>query len=336
MSHDISEVMIGGRRVFEAVYANNPAWHGLGEVFDPEGYKGMNSEQAIELGHLGWTVEKEKLLLAQDNKAVKGFMGLVRQDTRDTLATVGSRYEILQNRDAFGFLDSLVQDGIMKYESAFALHGGRSVCLLARMPSFDWVVPGEDGMLRYILLSMSHGYGGINILPTSVRVVCANTQRLALGMGKKSTWTIRHSGDMQAKLKVAKQYISQFDKAFDLYRENAKGLLLGYNDKQKAEYINELFPAPAEDAGKRSKSNHQRGLDQVSQALRSRAQNVPGIKGTWWSLFNAVTEVVDHAEPLRQSRDPDVARENKFIKVMTGPGASFKDRALNLALTMAS
>lgn len=336
MAHELSQVMIGGRNVFEAVYANDPAWHGLGEIFDPDGHQGMNSEQAIELGHLGWDVALEDMTLKADGLDITGFKGLVRQDTRDTLATVGGRYEILQNREAFGFLDGLIQDGIMKYEAAFALRGGRSVCLLARMPSFDWVVPGEDGLLRYILLSMSHGYGGINILPTSVRVVCANTQRLALRMGKKSTWTIRHSGNMQAKLDVAKKYISQFDKAFDLYRENAKGLLAGYTDKQKVDYINELFPAPAEDAGNRTKTNYQKELNQVNQALRSRAQNVPGIKGTWWSLFNAVTEVVDHADPLRQSKNPVAARENKFIKVMTGPGASFKDKALDLALTMAS
>lgn len=335
MAHEISEVLVGGRKVFEAVYANQPAWHHLGVTFDEGGRRGLTSRQAIELGHLGWEVALERLRLEDGTPVDPNFLGLVRQDTRGMLATVGSRYTPLQNVEAFEFLDSLLMDGIMQYESAFALRGGQEVCLLARMPSYDWVVKDHDMNLRYILLSMSHGYGGIRILPTAVRVVCANTQRVALSEGKKDTYTIRHSGNMQEKLKVARQYISQLDKSFTLYNEQARSLLVGCTQEQRAEYLAELFPAPEEDAGTRAKNNHERSIQAVKAAWGRPAQKVEGVRGTWWALFNAVTEVVDHDKPARQSRDEFKARENRWMSVSDGPGATFKDKAFKLALQMA-
>ena len=123
----------------------------------------------------------------------------VRTDSGDVLGVVGKRYRIVQNRDAFGFLDSLLQDGIMKYESAGALRGGRQVFLLARMPSVDEIVPG-DNSLRYVLFSTSHdGTAAIHAVPTSVRVVCANTLRIATA----SSVGFRHTDDVKAKLDSA-------------------------------------------------------------------------------------------------------------------------------------
>ena len=152
-----------------------------------------------------------------------------------------------------------------------------------------------------------------------------------------SALSIRHSGDLGAELAIAKRYLSQFDKAFDDYRENcASALLVGYSAEQAAEYINQLFPAPDTGAGARAVNNCERRVAQVRQAFRSAAQNLPSVRGTWWSLFNAVTETVDHAVPARQSADPLARLENRFISVTGGDGASFKDRALALALSMAA
>lgn len=335
MGHEIETIMINGRPVIEAVYANRPAWHRLGVVFDEGGSRGMISRQAIELGHLGWEVAKEDVQL-MDNTPLGGeFQALVRQDTRKTLSVVGSRYTPLQNVEAFEFLDSLLMDGIMQYEAAFALRGGQEVCLLARMPSYDWVVPGEDLNMRFLMLSMSHGYGGISILPTALRVQCANMQRMALAEGKKDTYTIRHTGDMAEKLKIAKQYISQLDKKFTDYNEKARSLLVGCTQEQRAAYLAELFPAPAEDASTRAKNSHERSIQAVKNAWNRPAQQLKGVKGTWWALFNAVTEVVDHDKPSRQSKNEEKARERRWMSVSNGDGADFKDKALEVALAMA-
>lgn len=333
MAHEISEVMIGGKRIVEAMYAKDPAWHGLGTVI-PDA---QNSEITMEKSHLGWLVGKKAMVLKDGGEDVEKFFALVREDNRKTLAVVGSDYVPLQNHEAFKFLDELMKDGIIKYESAFALKGGKHVCLTARMPSVDTVVPGDDS-LRYIFFSNTHGGGGIDITPTSVRVVCANTKRMALeeGRKRKTTFTIRHSGNMTAKLNEAHRFMSQFDKMFTDFREGAKALLVGFNKTQQDAYLDTLFGQVDKDATDRVKANHQAKIDNVAKALLSPAQQITGVKGTWWSLFNAVTEAVDHAEKLRKVSDMTARRENRYLDIISGPGATFKDLAFDTALAMAS
>lgn len=337
MSADIWETTINGQNIIEAVYNNDPSWHRLGKVWKPSDQKRvLDSETTIVEGNLGWSTSKQPMgLLNYAGHPVKDHYALIRDDNQDTLAVVGNRYVELQNRQAFSFLDSLLMDGIMEYEAAFALRGGKEVCLLARMPNIDWIVPGQDAILRYILFNLPHGYGTINILPTATRVVCANTQQLALREGKSLTWSIRHTGDLNEKLEDARDYISQFDKLFTNYREDAQKLLVGCTQKQRAEYLAELFPAPEDDDTDRAKANHAMKIAEVKATFAQPAQQMPGIRGTWWAAVNAVTGTIDHGKG-RKTRDERRGRENKFLRVMNGDGAALKERALSLALEMAA
>ena len=303
MAHEISSVTIDGNEIFEAMYANRPAWHGLGKVFDPSGREAPDSATAIELAHLNWDVEKEDLQLAKDGKDVANNYAIVRQDTRDVLGLVGNDYQCLQNREGFGFLDSLMQDGIMRYESAFALNGGRQICLLARMPSVDFVTP-DDALLRYILWCTSHdGSSAVVGMPTSVRVVCANTKRLAIAKAGNQQITLRHSGRMEHKLEYARRYLSQWDSAFTLFREGAQSLLKGYSPQQAQEYIERLFPTPKLEEGESARKRHARIVSQVRGAWYEPSNRLDSIKGTWWSLYNTVSHFVDHGKPSRQAKD---------------------------------
>jgi phage/plasmid-like protein (TIGR03299 family) len=146
------------------------------------------------------------------------------------LGVVSDRYKIVQNTDAFNFLDSLLQDGVIRYESAGALKGGRVVWALARMPSQDEIAPG-DVSRRYILFSTTHdGSGSVHALPTSVRVVCANTLRIATA----SDCGFRHTGDVAKKLEFARQYLSQFDEKFTLFRDKARVLAQRHYSPQQS------------------------------------------------------------------------------------------------------
>lgn len=332
-----------GERLYEAMFANNPAWHRLGRVYKPGETGAMNSQEAIEGAHLNWLVSKERLSLRdiklENGEAVdvEDNFAIVRTDTNRTLSVVGNDYVPLQNAEAFSFLDSLVQDGIMKYESAFALKGGKKICLLARMPSVDFVTK-DDASLRYIFFMNGHGEGGIVGTPTSVRTVCANTVRIALGQGRtrNTSVTIRHSGNLESKLGVMRDYLSQFDKGFTRYREQAQSLLKGTTQEKVIEYLKELFPAPADDAGERSKTMYKNKMDEYIKFKLDQSNNMPSIKGTWWALFNSVTQFVDHGARGRESKDTIVRAENRFVAITSGPEASLKDKAFSLALEMAA
>lgn len=328
------EDSVTGERLYEAMFANRPAWHNLGRVYKPGETGAMNSEEAFVGGHLDWLTAKQPMYL-EDQTLVKDYYALVRQDTKRTLSVVGNDYVPLQNHEAFSFLDSLVQDGVMKYESVFALKGGKIICLLARMPSVDFVTR-EDASLRYIFLMNHHGGGAILGTPTSVRTVCANTVRIAVGSAKNTTLKLQHSGSLENKLESMRNYLSQFDKGFTRYREQAQSLLKGVTAEQASLFINELFPAPKVDAGDKAKTFYYKKMSEISKFRFDPSNNLPSIKGTWWSLFNSVTQYIDHGVPARQSKDVRARSENHFISTVTGVDASLKDSAFALALELAA
>lgn len=67
-------------------------------------------------------------------KKVRGYYATVRQDTEDELGVVGERYRIVQNHEAFAFVDQLLGSAI-HFETAGSLRGGRRVWCSRRSPS---------------------------------------------------------------------------------------------------------------------------------------------------------------------------------------------------------
>lgn len=319
MAHEIS-IQNGKAETF---FGMTPAWHGLGTVLDHF----PTSEEAINAAHLDWEIKKIPLVTETGIKVPEHF-ATVRSDTGDVLGVVSDRYKIVQNRQAFAFLDGLLQDGAIRYESAGALRGGRTVWLLARMPSIDEIAPG-DTTRRYVLFSTSHdGTASIQAIPTSVRVVCANTLRIAT----TGSAGFRHTGDVKSKMTQAQRYLSQFDSQFTLFRDNARLLADKKHTADEAkEYIEALFPE-VDEAG-RSRSIRERKVQNVRNNFRNSRQRIPSIAGSWWSLFNAVSESVDH-DPRKRRGNREQA-ENRMLTTMYGHGADFKDKAFRLALTMA-
>jgi len=339
MSHEIEAVRLSdGRLAHEALYANSPAWHGLGEVWRPgEGLAPCSQEIEEILPSIFFKVEKRPVC-DTDGNADDGWYRLVRTDTGKLLHVVGDKYEPLQNREGFEFLDSLHMDGVIRYESVFVLNGGKSVVLLARMPSYDEVVPG-DVSFRYVMAKLQHGGGSTILTPTSVRAVCANTVRAALE-GNTNQIAIRHSGDMKLKLDAAKDAISQFDRQFTLFRENAQKLLVGYDKERAADYMEELYPTPVEETYStergynRAKNAHDRKVGELRYMFKQPGQQMKGVKGTWWALFNSVTEAIDHGKRRTVRGDKRATNENRYKSVIENDGAAFKERAFQLALEM--
>jgi len=331
MSHEISQVEVDGVQVVEAMYANAPAWHRLGTIFKPGQQEAPTSAQAIKLSHLDWTVELEEMKGVTTGSNYERFRGTYRSDTKGGLGVVGKQYTILQNQEAFNFLDSLISEQDMRYEAAFALKGGREVCLLARMPSIDTIAEG-DSHLRYVFFKNTHdGSGAIGCYPTGVRTVCANTVRLAEQLAGNLQYTIRHSGDMHYKLEVAKQYLSQFDKAFDLFREQGRELVNRKFDKDELEeYLEELFPSP-DAKKKRAVTIRHKKLERIAA---NHSNQLSSAKGTWWGLFNSVTQYLDHQGQMR-GQNERAKHENRFQSVVMGDKAKIKDFAFALALQMA-
>jgi hypothetical protein len=93
------------------------AWHGLGQIVD----QAMTAEEAIKLANLDYEVVKADAQFTTPSGLVvpaEGYYTTYRGDTNAFLGMVKSRYEIVQNKDAFSFFDAIIDSGEAIFETA--------------------------------------------------------------------------------------------------------------------------------------------------------------------------------------------------------------------------
>jgi phage/plasmid-like protein (TIGR03299 family) len=315
-----------------AYYGEVP-WHGLGKQVP----KGLTAEQMIRAAGLDWDVE---LLPARGAREInrKGefsryeVVRVPRPNTAETevlLGVVGRRYQPLQNVEAFGFFDSIVGERKAYFETAGALGEGERIWVMAKMPQAMEIVRGDE-CFKYLLLSNTHsGDGSVIVRFTAMRVVCQNTLMLAMEDGQKA-YRVRHSKQMQFKLDELAGFLAitqgVFLKAEELFKRLAKVQMI---EDRLEHYLGAVFLRSDEQKKKGEKPLRWRFLREVFETRKD--LQLPGVRGTLWGAYNAVTRFEDYKQP-QQEEQPDQRLERTWF----GGGADTKLKALAKAAELAN
>ena len=314
-------------------------WHGLGVVLDE--YP-RSIDDALAKAGLGWTVTHGDVLVVKTPEwtddfgtkhppelvPAKGFKANLREDIGTVLGIVSDEYEVVENRDAFRFLDALIGSELY-FETAGSLWGGRRVWVLARLP--EYVEYGGDESATYIYVANSHdGSMAVTAAVTPIRIVCANTLGAALrqaehGVSAQRTFRFRHTGNLQTKfaeacrvLGLTINYQHQFKVLADrLAREPITAA------RFERAVLRHLWTID-EDTRPRARANRERTIEQVLAIFRGRGSagdttgNSPGSK---WVAWNAIAEHLDHGRRY-------TARTHQIQRSFED--GSLKQRALDL------
>ena len=319
-----------------AAYSFKPAWHKLGVVLDHLPY----GEEMKDVSGLGWLVGQDPVFVhkvIQDENGnpktiyieVPDMLGNVREDNLNVLGLVSKKYKVVQNCEAFDFVDGLHQDGIIRYEAAGSLKGGKVVWLLARMPEEFEVVAG-DKLEQYILFTTAHdGSRAIWVMPTSVRVVCNNTLALATAKADKKALSIVHKGNIMDKLNDARKIIMKSNEKFEKFHTTAQKLAEVQFDIERLQALTEILIPKETNV---NDTRRQKARENIMLAFTDSPQNLHGIRGTAWAAFNAVTQAVDHQSSYwgKNDDDPMRAREARMDSLLWGANARLKSEALSL------
>ena len=283
------------------------AWHGLGQVV-----KGaMTAEEAIKNANLDYEVDKAKVQFfpATDKQIwVEGHYATYRKDTYDYLGMVKSRYEIVQNRDAFGFFDSIIDDGEAIFETAGALGNGERIFLVAKLPS-DFEIGGEK-IEKYIMLTNSHdGSSSVIAGMTNIRVVCNNTLQAAL-KGLENKVSINHISGAKDKLKeahrvmgIASNYSNQVQDIFNQMadRKMTEGQ---YRDYFEAIFTPEYKTAMTAAEEKEMSTRLKNMIEGTTQfAFTHPTQTTDAANGTLWGAYNAVSGYYNYIKTFKSTED---------------------------------
>lgn len=282
------------------------AWHDLGQVVDGA----MTAEEAIKLANLDYTVEKANVYMkTQDENDVQvdGYYSTYRTDTNQYLGMVKSRYEVVQNKDAFSFFDSIIDSGEAIFETAGALGNGERIFLSAKLPD-DFVI-GTEKIEKYIMLTNSHNATSSVVAGlTNVRVVCNNTLQAALN-GLENKVSISHIIGAKDKIKeaykvmgIASKYNLQVEQMFNqmLDVKMSEGDMATYFTKVlKPDYIS-IDGLTQQEMSTRLQNAVDMTLD---FAYNHPTQKTVEATGTLWGAYNAISGVYNYGKKYKNSED---------------------------------
>ena len=271
-------------------------WHGIGTIVE----NAPTSEEAIRLAKLGWDVKQFPIYA--DGQEVPGYFANVRTDTKETLGIVKSRYRIVQNNEAFDFVDSIVGNKEIecRYETAGSLYNGRRIFLLVKLPNMDLL--GDD-IENYLFFTNTHdGTSSLMAGITNVRVVCNNTLQLAI-KGARRTWKCRHTISIEDKKKEAQNALGMAVEYMDTMKDTAKDMATKLiNEEQFFRTLYEKNPTGIAD------KNKMRTFSSIMDIYHGK-DDLQNFRGTAWGMYNAVADFVSNTSAFRNT---DTYAENKL------------------------
>lgn len=328
MAHEIDQTT-GKAAIF---VTGEPAWHQLGTVVS----EAQTSDAALKLAGLDWTVEQWPLLAqcprlheGRSEMTVPSMVANVRSDTQAVLGVVGAGYKPFQNVEAFQFFDALVGEKLAMYETAGALKGGKRVWILARLPQ-EVRIKGDDIVKPYVLLSNGHdGSMALRMLPTTVRVVCQNTLNLALGRASSSEGlVIYHYESLTRRVEDAREKLAIVQRRVSEFTVEAQALAA---TEVSSDDLNAYFESLLPD---QSDKSQQKMLEAWLANFEAETNTLPGIRGTLWAAYNAVSEWADHQKVTRGANEMD-RLDNRLNSIWFGSANTIKQQAYAAALEIA-
>jgi phage/plasmid-like protein (TIGR03299 family) len=320
MSHEIDSTT--GR---PAIMTLGASWHGLGTVVE----RAQTSREALQHAGLDWKVER-RALVTVDGAAVPRRVATVRQDTGAVLGVVGSQYHPLQNQEALEWMDAIAGEGLAHWHTAGSLHGGREVFMLAKLPK-TIEVSNQDVLEQYVLIVNGHaGTRCLTLFPTSVRVVCWNTLRLAESQRGTTVRLTHRAGTLARRVDAAKAALGIIAKQHDEFNDQVAAMVRQTLTVQQVDdYFLDCVPA----------GSSQRQTAKLLSAFGSNLHNErnAGLRGDYnaWTALNSVTEYADWGMRSR-GVDATAKSDNRTASVLFGSASRLKESAFSRALALCS
>lgn len=337
MPHELDRRADGSAAMFSV---RNTPWHREGTLLN----EAPSLADALTLGGLDFEVDVRPLYVRSPatpelpevftyEPAADAF-ATVRTDRETVLGVVSRRYQPLQNRDAFGVLEPLLDAGLAFLETGGALRGGRDVWMLVRFNINSPVVREvfAEEVIPFGMISNNHaGTRKVVVQETPIRVVCANTLGAAL-RDRRRAIGVRHTASVEARTTEAARtlwrgLIERYVRVAQQYRALKAHHLDTAQFRQLV--LDVAAPVPTE--------LNQTGLTRRQETARRRIvakrtrlshlwEHGLGHTGdhTAWEAYNAVVESVDHDEHLWRVRDSraESLLDGRLLEVKEGVLAS--------------
>ena len=279
------------------------SWRNIGTEVN-----GNSVQEIILQAGLDYEVVKEPIYTGAGEMVPDSFVKRVKNQPV-FFGTVGGCYEVIQNAEAFSFIDNMVNNGLV-FEKAGQTASGM-VYIIASLENFNIF---GDAMKPYIIFQNSHdGSIPMKAALTTLRLVCENQFSVAF-KDAANTVKIRHTFSANARMheaeKVMQEAILHNNKMSELANE-LNSIKLNAITANKIAV--ELFPYKEND----SKVKVERAENARAEMLKILRydDDLANHKNTGWGMLNAYSDYMTHAKPNRATKNWEEAR---FMKLVNG------------------
>jgi len=283
-------------------------WHRLGTSV-----RGLSSvEEMLEKSHTDYEVILTKVAAVDSSgKVLLDEQGnpLIVDDSRATvlvdvdgfkkpLATVGTRYEVRQNREVLERAVAVVgaANGDAVIDTCGALRGGARFFATIDLGSIVIDPSGiNDRIGRYLVVSSGHdGIWPIRYANTDIRAVCNNTVVLGVEQAHR-VFTARHTRNVDFAIEDARTVLhlsTRWSERFKIEAEKLLSIKIYPGTNALDKIINAAYPARDVETERQRKTRE--AIHNDIRFLYASEKNAGKFGHNGWSAYNAVIEYIDH------------------------------------------
>ena len=256
-------------------------------------------KEALQISGLDYEVVKAPIYLSNGHR-IKDQFATKKKGTDEVFGIVGKDYTIVQNEEAFSFVDGIISEGL-----TFVKAGETSYMnyIIASLPE-QYIL--DDKFKPYIIFQNSHA--GATTLKAAIcplRIVCQNQFTMAF-RNSENKISLRHSSSIHEKMDEA-QHILQFNAEYmDSFNKMANKMAANKIGEEKAlEIIDKYFLVDDNASTRKVNSNEEKKVILLNAYNAEDNQN---FRGTQWGLINAFSDYITHVDPARKPNKSNISK----------------------------
>ena len=300
-----------GGNTMNAVTLRTPTWTSIGK----DVRECVSMEQVLQQSGLDYKVVKRPIFYGDDWQDPVGSHELinryvtVRESDNHPYDVISDKFEIVQNRDAFDFVNYMGDE--VTFEKAGETATGM-VYVIAKLPEVS--ILGDTFTPHVIFRNGFSGKVKITAAICPLRVVCQNQFNFAFKNAENSV-TIRHVQNAEQKLEEARETLRMSANYMGELQVMAEQFATTHlSEFQIQRFLQIAFPMDRiEDINPFKRAR----LEQARIAfIRAHdADDNANFRGTAWGLINAYTDFITHQVPQGKT---NTRFEGKFMQVTFG------------------
>ena len=281
----------------------------------------LTSNVDVAMDVAGHNFEVEKTPLSYNGGIVPDHVAVVNKETGKYLGTVGIGYEPVQPKVIYTLAQELMDSTVGTINGVINMMNGAVIGISFSLAEREYVA-GDPTELNFLMLTSFNGTYALCGSATTNRISCLNQVNAS-----SRIYSLKHTRFVGNRIGVVKNIMKYYNHEIKSFDKKMEKLVNTRMDTGEAlDWFRSLFPVPKSPLSERKL---EKTVITFLECLQNgRGSNIPGVRGTSYGAFQALTEYINHHRTIRvhEGRDED---EVRFRSIHFGSSNTLAQKGIN-------